>query len=136
VRECAPPTSTGPSGYDGSEDAAKEDDLVIEPEVTERIPLRSTQEGAVLVEGTRVPLDLLVEAFNGGNSAEEIVMNHPTLELADVYAILAYYLRHRADVDAYAARRRAQADALRARIESQFDPRGIRERLLARRKIG
>jgi uncharacterized protein (DUF433 family) len=107
--------------------------LVIEPQVAERVPLRTTEEGAVLVEGTRVPLDTLVAAFNAGQSAEEIVLGYPTLNLADVYAVLTYYLRHRDEVDGYVRERRREADLLRARIETEFEPRSIRERLLARR---
>ncbi len=107
--------------------------LSIEPEATERVPLTPSADGVVLVEGTRLPLDTVVEAFNAGKSGEEIALSYPTLGLADLYAVLAYYLRHRADVDTYVAERRRDADALRARIESHFEPRGIRERLLARR---
>lgn len=107
--------------------------LRIKPHAAERVPLTPTPVGVVLVEGTRVPLDLVVEAFNAGESAEEIVLNYPTLRLADLYAVLAYYLHHREDVDAYVAERGQEVDALRARIELRFDPQGIRERLLARR---
>ncbi len=107
--------------------------LTIGPGATERVPLTRAAYGVVLVEGTRVPLDTVVEAFNEGKSAEEIVLSYPTLELAAVYAVLAYYLRHREDVDRYVAQRRQEAGALRARIESQGDSHGIRERLLARR---
>lgn len=105
----------------------------IEPQITKRVPLTSTPSGVVLVEGTRVPLDLVVEAFNTGQSAEEIALAYSTLDLADIYVVLAYYLHHREDVDAYVAERREQADHLRAEIESEFEPQGIRERLLARR---
>lgn len=107
--------------------------LSIEPEATERVPLTTSADGVVLVEGTRVPLDTVVEAFNAGKSAEEIALSYPTLGLADLYAVLAYYLRHRADVDAYVAERRQAAGALRADIELHSEPRGIRDRLLARR---
>lgn len=34
-----------------------------------------------------------------GMSAEEIVVNHPTLALPEVYAALAYYHSHRAEID-------------------------------------
>jgi len=107
--------------------------LSIQPETTERVPLTPTAGGVVLVEDTRVPLDTVVEAFNAGKSAEEIALSYPTLGLADLYAVLAYYLHHRAEVDTYVAERRREAGALRARIESHFEPLGIRERLLARR---
>jgi uncharacterized protein (DUF433 family) len=86
----------------------------------------------VLVEGTRVPLDLVVEAFNAGQSAEEIALGYPTLDLTDVYTVLAYYLHHREDVDANVAERRQQADQPRVQIESQLEPQCIRDRLLAR----
>lgn len=107
--------------------------LPIELQTTERVPLMAAAGGVVLVEGTRVPLDLVVEAFNAGEAAEEIALNYPTLRLADIFAVLAYYLHHLEEVDAYVAERRQEAVDLRARIQSRFDPRGIRERLLARR---
>lgn len=107
--------------------------LSIEPQIAKRVPLTVTPSGIVLIEGTRVPLDVVVEAFNAGESAEEIALNYPTLKLADIYTVLAYYLHHRGDVDAYVAERQQAADSLRERIELRFDPRGIRERLLARR---
>lgn len=107
--------------------------LSMELEATHRVPLTDTAHGVVLVEGTRVPLDTVVEAFNEGQSAEEILLSYPTLDLANLYAVLAYYLRHREDVDTYVAQRRQEAKVLRARIESRLDPQGIRDRLLARR---
>jgi hypothetical protein len=58
----------------------------------------------------------------------------PPLDLADVYAVIAYYLRHRAEVDAYLQEREQQAREIRRQIEARFDPTGVRERLLARRQ--
>ena len=51
------------------------------------VPLR-TDHGVMLVGNTRVPLDTVIFAFNQGSSAEEIVMSYPTLELADVFAVI------------------------------------------------
>ena len=56
-----------------------------------------------------------------------------SLDLADVYAVIAYYLRRRADVDAYLEARRSQIAEVRAENERRFDPHGIRDRLIARR---
>ncbi len=106
--------------------------LVIRPEMRQTVPLVSDPSGAVLVRGTRVPLDTIVAAFRAGQSAEEIALGYPTLTLADVYAVLAYYLRHQEDVDAYVERRGDQARALRTHIETAQPGTGIRERLLAR----
>jgi uncharacterized protein (DUF433 family) len=108
--------------------------LLIEPQIAKRVPLTPTESGVVLVEGTRVPLDLIVDGFNDGQSAEEIALGYPAVDLVDIYVVLAYYLHHREDVDHYIAERRQQADELRRDIESHFPPQGIRDRLLARRR--
>ena len=97
------------------------------------VPLRDEPDGTVRVGGTRVLLDTVVSAFRSGASAEQITEQYPDLELADVYAVIAYYLRNPASVDAYVSRRRQEADRLRSEIEARFDPKGVRDRLLARR---
>jgi len=106
-------------------------DLTIE---REQPPLTPGHGGIVRVGATRVTLDTLVAAFREGATAEEIVQQYPSLALADVYAVIAYYLRRQPEVDAYLAARRSQIDAVRAENESRFDPHGIRERLIARRR--
>jgi hypothetical protein len=55
------------------------------------------------------------------------------LELGDVYAVIGYYLHNRADVEQYLERRLEEASRVRRENEARFDPKGIRERLLARR---
>lgn len=95
-------------------------------------PLRANADGVVLVANTRVPLDTLVYAFHEGATPEEIVQRYPSLTLVDVYAAIAYYLQHAAEVDAYLRERELQAEQVRRQNESRFDPTGIRSRLLAR----
>jgi hypothetical protein len=59
---------------------------------------------------------------------------YPTLELADVYAVLAWALRHPADVEAYLRRRDDEAAELRRTIEAGQPRRpGLKEELLARK---
>jgi uncharacterized protein (DUF433 family) len=99
----------------------------------EPLPPRPDSHGVVRVGGTRVTLDTVVGAFRDGATAEEIVQRYPTLDLGDVYAAVAYSLRHRPEVDAYLAERRRRREAVRAEDEARFDPRGIGARLLARR---
>jgi uncharacterized protein (DUF433 family) len=98
----------------------------------EPVPLRLDADGVARVGGTRVTLDTVVEAFHDGDSAEEIVEQYPSLALGDIYAALAYYLRHRPEVDAYLEEGRRRRAAVRAENEAGFDHRGLRERLLAR----
>lgn len=101
--------------------------------VTETVPLVTDMDGVVRVGKTRVTLDTVISAFLDGATAEEIVHQYPSLKLADVYAVIAYYLRRRAEVDAYLQQRQQQSEKLREQNESRLDPLGIRDRLLARR---
>jgi len=97
-------------------------------------PLHEDAAGAMRVGASRVLLELVVRAFQDGATAESIVQRYPTLTLPDVYAVIAYYLRHRNEIEEYLARREQKAHEVREQIEkSQGDLRGIRERLLARR---
>lgn len=97
------------------------------------IPLEMDVDGVVRVGGTRVTLDTVIAAFNEGATAEEIVYQYPSLDLADVYAVLGYYLQRRSDVEAYLRQRERQREETREQNERHFDPRGIRDRLLVRR---
>jgi uncharacterized protein (DUF433 family) len=98
------------------------------------VPLRVDETGTVRVGKTRVILELVVHAFRDGATPEQIVQDYDTLNLADVYAVIGYYLRHRDEVDAYLAERAAEAEELRKKIEaSQRDLPDIRARLLAAR---
>jgi uncharacterized protein (DUF433 family) len=99
---------------------------------TEAIPLKVDTNGVVRVGRTRVTLDTVIAAFSDGATAEEIVQQYPSLNLADVYSVIAYYLRHPSEVEAYLHQRKTQADTVRKQNESRFDPRGVRNRLLAR----
>ena len=102
-------------------------------EITQQpIPLKTDAEGVVRVGGTRVPLDTVVAVFRRGATAEEIVQQFPSLELADVYAAISYYLRNQDEVEAYLRQRAEQARRVREENEARFDMQGIRKRLLAR----
>jgi uncharacterized protein (DUF433 family) len=98
------------------------------------VPLRVDPQGTIRVGQTRVTLDAVVAAFTAGATAEEIAQRYPTLDLGDIYAVLAYYLHHRAEVETYLAQQRRQADQVRHEQEGRCDPTGVRERLLARRR--
>ena len=97
-------------------------------------PLRVDEGGAVRVGNSRISLDLVVEQYENGMTPEDMVRAYDTLVLADVYAAISYYLRHRNEVRTYLKGREEEAQALRAKIETER-PRVSREELLARRSV-
>jgi uncharacterized protein (DUF433 family) len=103
-------------------------------ELVDAIPLDRDASGVYRVSGTRVTLDLIVRAFNRGATAEEIVADYPTLQLADVYQVIGYYLKHGADLAVYLEQRDRHEQELIAEHAEEWSPRGLRDRLLARRK--
>ena len=96
---------------------------------TDHIPLRVDEGGAVRIGETQVTLDVLMGAYDRGATAEEIAERFGELDLADVYAVIAYYLRHEADVRRYLAERGAEAQGLREEIERDPANQRLRERL-------
>jgi len=100
----------------------------------ESVPLSADADGVIRVGHTRVTLDTLISAFLEGATAEEIAQQYSSLELADIYAAIAYYLRHRSEVELYLRKRQELADVVRKENEKRFAPQGIRARLLARRR--
>jgi len=102
---------------------------------TEDIPFQIDADGVARVGGTRITLNTIIAAFSDGATAEEITQQYPSLNLADVYYVIGYYLRHPQEVETYLNQREAQAKIVRKQNESRFDPQGIRDRLLARRGI-
>ena len=98
-------------------------------------PLREDESGALRVGESRVLLELVIRAFQDGATPETIVQRYSTLSLPDVYAVIAYYLRHRSEVEGYLARREQKAEEVRQRIDSrQGDLSDIRARLQAHRQ--
>ena len=99
------------------------------------LPLRVEEGGGIRVGTTRVHLEIVIEAFENGASPESIVQSYDTLQLADVYAVLAYFLRHKEEVQEYIAQRNAVAEEWRRKLEASQPPLSpdLLERLRARK---
>jgi uncharacterized protein (DUF433 family) len=98
------------------------------------VPLFDDGQGGLRVTGTRVLLERIVHAFEDGATPEGIIQSYDTLHLADVYAVLSWYLRHKAEVEDYLCKRAEEAEAIRQTIEAkQPDRVELRTRLMARR---
>jgi len=84
------------------------------------VPLRLDGAGVARVGETRITLDSIVHAFQRGASPEQIAADFPGLSLADVYAIIGYYLGEKERVENYLAEHR-EADAVQLDILAQPD---------------
>jgi len=80
--------------------------------------------GKPRIAGHRVRVQDVVIWTEQGQSPDEIVANIPSITVADVYAALAYYHDHRAEIDDDI---RAEIDFV-TKVESQGAP-GILDRL-------
>ena len=96
-------------------------------------PLRTDADGTLRVGDTRVRLASIVFRHQQGDTPEQIHQSFPSVPLSDVYAVLAYYLRHRNDVDAYLSEVEAEADRIREEVEARPATKALRQTLLARR---
>ncbi|QDU27919.1 hypothetical protein ETAA8_30100 [Anatilimnocola aggregata] len=107
---------------------------MILPLAAVEVPLVADEQGGLRVRGTRVLLERVVRAFENGATPEGIVQCYDTLQLADVYSVLSWYLQRREEVHEYLRRRNLDAANIRSTIEAQLpDQSALREKLLARR---
>ena len=63
--------------------------------------VEQTPEGVWKVSGSRVTVDSIVAAYLSGLSTEGIQEAFPSLSLEAIHGCLAFYLRHRTELDAY-----------------------------------
>ena len=99
----------------------------------DKVPIRIDEGGAVRIGPTRVTLEIVLNDFKQGMSAEEIQRSYSSLRLADVYAVIAYYLRHQDELDSWLDECERQASTLQQQIEaSQSGSAALRVKIKAR----
>ncbi len=76
----------------------------------EFIPLEADSQGVLRISGTHVTLESVVAVYRTGRTAEQIAELYSSLQLADIYAVLTYYLRHQEEVETYIRRHHRQVD--------------------------
>jgi uncharacterized protein (DUF433 family) len=84
---------------------------------TEAPPVRLESTGALRVGKSRVLLELVIRAFKDGATPEAIVQQFPTAFLADIYAVIAYYLRHLDDIEEHLIEREELGSEVRQQVE-------------------
>jgi hypothetical protein len=88
--------------------------------------------GVFRVGKSRVLLELVLRAFQRGETPEGIVRSYGTLNLADVYAVVSRYLADPAPFDDYLHQTDERAEAVRKKIEQSQPPQIGKDELLAR----
>ena len=97
------------------------------------VPLHEDPPGVFRVGKSRVLLELVIRAFQRGQTPEAIIQSYDTLSLADVYAVVSYYLANPAPIDEYLDACDQKAEAMRQKLEaSGMTGRASKEELLAR----
>ena len=81
--------------------------------------LTCTPQGTWRIAGSRVSLDSVIHSFWEGATPEEICQDFPSLSLAQVYGVIAYYLKQRDKVDAYLQEEQDGAEKLQQELNSR-----------------
>lgn len=107
-------------------------------ETTQKVPLMLWDDGTIRVKDTRLLIDMIIGAYNRGESPEEIFESFPSdvYTVADIYSIIAYYLTNKSKIDEYLAKREKEAEKVWEKIEAlpnyQKNRQKLKEKLLAR----
>jgi uncharacterized protein (DUF433 family) len=99
----------------------------------EPVPLRKDADGIVYIGKSRVTLQTVVLRFLQGDSPEAIAENFDAIGLADIYAAIAFYLHHQAEVETYLEEMRGKAAEVRNQLETQYPEMLTLQRKLRRR---
>jgi uncharacterized protein (DUF433 family) len=97
------------------------------------VPLVTLDDGTIRITGTRVPLDTIVYAFRTGSGPDDITRMYTTVTLEAAYAVIAWVLQHKDEVDAYMTRREEESARIREECERANPSDEFWERLRARK---
>lgn len=104
-------------------------------ETTQTVPLEIWEDGTIRVGGTRLLIDMIVEAHNDGRCPEDIYESFPSkyYTVADIYSVIAYYLSHKAAIDKHLAEKERKAEAIRRKYEGTSEHQAFRAELRRRK---
>lgn len=84
----------------------------------------------IRIKGHRIGIEDVIELYNEGYSAEQIVLEYGTLSLEEVYATITYYLHNKVEVDSSLERLRVLVEE-RIREYEQREPPEVVKRIRA-----
>lgn len=108
---------------------------MISTPATVEVPMRMDEHGKIRVGSSNVLLELVIRAFQQGETPEGIVDSYSSLDLADVYAVISYYLTHRPEINDYMHQADAHADQIQHEIEADYSPDVLALRARLRAKL-
>ena len=80
------------------------------------VPLYWAEEGQVVrVSSSRISLDNIIARYRQGYTPQMIADSYPSVPLADIFLLIAYYLRNKDSVHAYLCEREERAHEISAR---------------------
>jgi uncharacterized protein (DUF433 family) len=91
--------------------------------------------GEIRLTGHRIGLYHVVHYFNEGYSPEMLQGQYPTLPLALIYKVIAFYLENRDEVDAYVATCREELNRQRAASPRRIEVADLRQWLEERERV-
>jgi len=100
----------------------------------ETVPLNQWDDGSIRVIGSRLKLDMLVHCFQVGDTLEEIHEGFPSVNIAQIRAILGWYLAHKAEADEYLREGEEEAEKLLQELANRPESIAFRERLRSLRE--
>jgi uncharacterized protein (DUF433 family) len=100
---------------------------------TEMPHIRLDENGRAWIDATNVKvIEVVLDYLAYGWTPEEMHLQHPNLSVAQLYAAMAYYHEHRAEIDAQIESGRRRADRLHGEAQPAALRRSDLEARLAR----
>lgn len=93
-------------------------------------------DGFIHITDHRIGLMHLVYYYNEGYSPEMLFCEYPTLSLALIHKVIAFYLENKKEVDDYVAQCQAEMDRQRAAAVKGPSMAELRKRLEAMQRAG
>jgi uncharacterized protein (DUF433 family) len=97
--------------------------------------LEQDSDGFVQVAGHRIGFQHLVHYYNEGFSPETLACEYPSLLLAEIHKVIAFYLENRSDVDLYVTDCQAHIESQRRSAEAGPTVAELRQRLQESRTV-
>lgn len=98
------------------------------------VPLMTWKDGSIRFVNSRITLDVVVNQFKLGATAEQIQEDFPGVSLREIYGAIAFYLEQTAEVENYLRKRQSEAEETRNFIEKNLSCENFRSALRLRKK--